>query len=49
MTAAKRRGVGSVVDGGQLVEQRLQAPAFDGFLVEEAGVEVADALRVGVV
>ena len=41
------RGVGSVVDGGQLVVQRLGSPAFDGVLVEEAGVQVADALLVG--
>ena len=51
MQRAQRRGqcrrVGGVVDDGQLVEQRLHAPAFDGVLVEEAGVEVTDALRVG--
>ena len=48
MDGGQRVGVGGVVDRGQLVEQRLGAPAFDGVLVEEAGVEVADALLIGV-
>ena len=35
------------VDAGELVEQRADAQARDGLGVHEAGVEVADALRVG--
>lgn len=40
-------GVGRAVNRGQFVVQRLHPCALDGFLVEEAGVEVADALRIG--
>ena len=43
----QRIGVGGLVDRRQLVEQRLHAPPFDRVLVEEAGVQVADALFVG--
>jgi len=34
--------------GTSLVEQRLDAPASDGVLVDEAGVEIADALCISV-
>ena len=43
----QRVGVGGLVDRGQLVEQWLHTPPFDGVLVEEAGIQVADALLVG--
>lgn len=39
--------IGGVIDRGHFVVQRLQADALDGLLVEEAGVEVTDALLVG--
>ena len=42
----RRRGVGGV-DGGQLVQQRLHTAFGHRLLVHEAGVQVADALRVG--
>jgi hypothetical protein len=42
----QRGRIGGLVNCGQLVEQRLHAPTFDGLLVEEAGVEVADALCI---
>ena len=35
------------VDAGKLIEQRSHAEAGDGVGVHEAGIEVADALRVG--
>ena len=48
---AEHRGqgprVGGPVDQGQLVEQRLHTAGLDGVLVEEAGVEITDALLVG--
>ena len=44
----QRAGViGGVVDAGQLVEQRCDRDPLDGGLVDEARVQVADALLVG--
>ncbi len=43
----QRVGVGSVIDRGEFVEQRLHASALDGFLIEETGIEVTDTLFVG--
>ncbi len=47
MTAASAAGSAAASIAGQLVEQRLNAAALDGVLVEEARVEVADPLLVG--
>jgi hypothetical protein len=38
-------GTGGGVDIGQFGQQWSEAPLFDGVLVEEAGVQVADAGR----
>ena len=43
----ERAAIGGVVDDRQFVVQRLQAAAFDGVLIDEARVEITDALLVG--
>ena len=44
----QRLAVGGRVDDRQLLEQRRQAALLDGLLVDEAGVEFTDSLRVGI-